>query len=71
MSNNENQPEQKKLSIFQLVGSLFAGAIGVQSSKNRERDFQVNSIMPFVIGGLIFTGLFIGTIFTLINIFVK
>ena len=71
MSNNENQPEQKKLSIIQLVGSLFAGAIGVQSSKNRERDFQVNSIMPFVIGGLIFTGLFIGGIFTLINIFVK
>lgn len=71
MSNNDIKPEEKKLSILQLVGSLFAGAIGVQSSKNRERDFQVNSIVPFVIGGLIFTGLFIGGIFTLINIFVK
>ena len=71
MSNLDNQPEQKKLSILQLLGSLFAGAIGVQSSKNRERDFQVNSILPFVIGGFIFTALFIGTIFALINIFVK
>lgn len=64
-SNTDNS--QKKLSLIQLIGSLFAGAIGVQSGKNRERDFETNSLMPFIIGGLIFTGLFVGSVILLVN----
>lgn len=65
--NTASQEAPKKLSFFQLLGSLLAGAVGVQSGKNRERDFESNSLMPFLIGGVIFTGLFIGGIMLLVN----
>lgn len=67
--NTENHSSEtpKKLSLVQLIGSLFAGAVGVQSSKNRERDFESSSLMPFIIGGLIFTGLFVGGVIVLVN----
>lgn len=70
MSNTQGESSGKKPSFFQLVGSILSGAVGVQSSKNRERDFQGNSIMPYVVGGIIFTALFIGTIVTVINLLV-
>lgn len=68
MQDQENdKQEKKKLSLPQLIGSILAGAVGVQSGRNRERDFESGSLMPFVIGGLIFTGLFIGSIVLLVR----
>jgi hypothetical protein len=40
----------------------------VQSSKNRERDFKHGSFKTFMIGGIIFTILFIATIATIVNV---
>lgn len=71
MTENNTEKPVKKLSPLQLVGSILSGAIGVQSSKNRERDFGVNSIVPFIIGGLLFTTLFVGGIITAVNVLVK
>lgn len=67
MKDEENKQESKKLTLRQLVGSILAGAVGVQSGKNRERDFESGSLLPFVIGGLVFTALFIGSIVLLVN----
>lgn len=69
---NSTDPEQEspeKLSVFQVVGSVLAGALGVQSSKNRQRDFAQNSFMPFIVGGILFTVLFVGSIMLLVNFF--
>ena len=51
--------DSRKPSFWQVTKSVLAGAIGVQSDKNREEDFQSSSIWPFVIGGVVFTLLFV------------
>lgn len=51
--------ETKKPSFWQVTKSVLAGAIGVQSDKNRQADFQSHSIWPFVTGGVVFTALFV------------
>ena len=41
------------------MSSIFAAAFGVQSKKNRERDFEHGKFHHFIIGGIIFAVLFI------------
>lgn len=53
------------------MGSVIAAAFGVQSSKNRLRDFQGGSPVPFIIGGIVFTLLFILAIVTVVHWVVK
>lgn len=55
-------------SLWSLIKSILAAAIGVQSSKNREQDFQQKSILPFIVGGIIFTVLFIASLVFIVNI---
>lgn len=61
--------DQKKPSTLALVGSILAAAIGVQSNKNREKDFENASIMPYLVGGVIFTVVFIATLVGVANLF--
>ncbi|UVW33821.1 DUF2970 domain-containing protein [SAR92 clade bacterium H455] len=63
----DDKPKKKKTNIGALVKSILAAAIGVQSNKNRERDFEEGNPLAFIIGGFIFTALFIGTIATIVG----
>lgn len=49
----------KKPSLLDVVKSVLASFFGVQSDKNRERDFQYGSPAQFIIVGLVLTILFI------------
>ena len=49
----------KKPSLLSVVKSILAAGIGVQSEKNRQRDFEKGNPLVFIIGGIIFTLLFI------------
>jgi hypothetical protein len=51
--------DSNKPSFLSIVGSVVAAAFGVQSSRNRIRDFQGASATPYIVGGIIFTILFI------------
>jgi len=62
------EQEQKKLNPFQVIGSVFAAALGVQSSKNRERDFKSGRAGVFIAAGIIFTLLFIGVVVTVVQL---
>lgn len=53
-----------KLQVAQSVG---AAMLGVQSSKNRKRDFQTGKPMHFIIGGLVGTMLFILVVWLLVQ----
>ncbi len=64
--SGEDKP--RRLNPLQVVGSVFAAALGVQSSKNRERDFKQGRAGIFIAAGIIFTLLFIGTVLTVVNI---
>jgi hypothetical protein len=52
--NSHNKP-----SLISVVKSILAAAIGVQSDKNRTRDFEQGNPLTFIIGGIVFTLLFI------------
>ena len=51
---NETEKNQDKPSVgpLQVISSVFAAAFGVQSSKNRERDFKQGRFANFVIAGI-------------------
>lgn len=46
-------------SILQVLKSVLAAFVGVQSDKNRKADFENGSLTSFIIAGLIFTALFV------------
>ena len=70
-SADESSPDtasgKETLNPLQVVGSVFAAGLGVQSSKNRERDFKQGRAGTFIAAGLLFTALFIGTVYTVVS----
>lgn len=54
----------QKPGFLALIVSTFAAAFGVQTDKNRERDFQHGNIYSFIAAGILFTVFFVlGTVF--------
>ena len=62
---------QHRLNPLQVVSSVLAASLGVQSSKNRERDFKQGRAGVFIAAGIIFTLLFIGTVLTVVQLVLK
>lgn len=58
-SHVDGEPERSGTSFWNIVQSVGAGLIGVQSRKNRERDFTQGKPLHFIIGGLVGTALFL------------
>ena len=50
---------QKSPSLWQVVASVAASFFGVQSSKNRERDFKHGKAAHFIVVGLVATVVFV------------
>jgi len=48
-----------KPTIIEIIKSVFSAAIGVQSDKNRKKDFEQGSLSTYLIAGLIFTVIFV------------
>lgn len=63
---SDKQQEQKP-GFGSVILSTLSAFIGIQSSKNRERDFAKGNFKAYVISGLIFTVLFITGIVTLVK----
>lgn len=68
---SDTQEEQRKLKPLQIVGSVFAAGLGVQNSKNRERDFKQGRLGVFITAGIVFTLLFIGSITFVVQMVLK
>jgi len=69
--NPESANDKKSLKPVQVVSSVLAAGLGVQSSKNRERDFKQGSIKVFIAAGIIFTLVFMGTVYTVVQLVLK
>jgi len=54
--------EKQDVGFMQVVKSVLSGMFGVQSSKNRERDFTKGKPIHYIVVGLVFTLLFILTL---------
>ena len=71
MDESEDQsdpPKDKTPTLLQIILSVIAAAFGVQSGKNRERDFTRGNPLTFVIAGFIFTILFVLVIIVVVNL---
>ena len=72
--NDNHQPADKPgddtqpLTLRQMLQSVLAAALGVQSNKNRARDFTRGKPSHFIALGLLFTGLFVLLLFALVKL---
>ena len=62
-----NKISNKGTGFFNVLKSALAAAVGVQSSKNRERDFEHGKPIHFIVAGILLTITFL----LLIGLFVK
>ncbi|MBA6412203.1 DUF2970 domain-containing protein [Parahaliea sp. F7430] len=65
------QPTEDKVSTTEVVGSILAAGFGVQSSRNRERDFKRGKFGAFLLAGVILTTVFVATLFTIVKLVVS
>ena len=56
---DDNPESGKAPSALEVALSVVAAAVGVQSSKNRERDFSYGNPIVFIVAGFVFTVLFV------------
>lgn len=66
MNNQETQ--SKKIGLKAIIQSTLAAAFGVQSSKNREQDFQHGNFWVYLAAGTIFTILFIFAVLMIVRV---
>jgi len=67
MSSPNNQ-EEAPLRFSELLQSILAAAFGVQSGKNRSRDFSRGKPGQFIAIGLLFTLVFVLLLFAIVKI---
>jgi len=51
--------EQKKLSFWQVLGSVTSSFLGVQKNERRERDFRHGRARDFIMVGVLLTMVFV------------
>ena len=73
MSDDSKQDpvEDQQPGPLALVGSIVSAAFGVQSSRNRNRDFKHGRFRNYVITALIFVGVFIAMVFAIVQLVLK
>ncbi|MBF8162640.1 DUF2970 domain-containing protein [Ectopseudomonas hydrolytica] len=59
MNEPDKQQPPPPLTLWEMLQSVLAAALGVQSGKNRSRDFGRGKPSHFILLGLMFTGLFV------------
>ncbi len=57
--NPGEKDSDSKPNFIQIIISTLGAAFGVQSNKNRERDFKGGSITTYIIAGIVFTVTFV------------
>ena len=63
-----NHEENKPLTLWEMLQSVLSAALGVQSGKNRARDFSRGKPSHFIILGVLFTAVFVLTIFGVVKL---
>lgn len=64
----EPDHEDKPLTFMEMLQSVLAAAFGVQSGKNRSRDFSRGKPSHFIILGVLFTGLFVVVLLAVVKL---
>lgn len=64
----DDRPDGKPPTFWQMVHSVLAAALGVQSNRNRERDFTHGKPVHFLLLGAVFTVLFVVILFLVVQL---
>lgn len=64
MHDDENKP----LTLWEMLQSVLSAALGVQSGKNRNRDFTRGKPSHFIMLGVLFTAVFVLVIFGVVKL---
>lgn len=64
MDDQQNKPP----SFWQMLHSVLAAAFGVQSGKNRARDFTQGKPSHFIAMGIVFTLIFVLLLYALVQV---
>lgn len=64
----ESEEMPSSVSMPQVFGSILASFFGVQSSRNRKRDFQSGKAKHFIAAGIVMTGVWYLTIYLVVTI---
>lgn len=74
MSTDEQNPatgrsgDRRGLPAGAVVRSVLAAAFGVQSNRNKERDFGQGNYRHFIVAGVVFTVLFVLTLVLVVKL---
>ncbi|MBP8204009.1 MAG: DUF2970 domain-containing protein [Pseudomonas sp.] len=63
-----NDDQDKPLTLWEMLQSVLSAALGVQSGKNRSRDFSRGKPSHFIILGVLFTAVFVLVIFAVVKL---
>ncbi|MDX1298267.1 MAG: DUF2970 domain-containing protein [Pseudomonas sp.] len=63
-----NDEQDKPLTLWEMLQSVLSAALGVQSGKNRSRDFSRGKPSHFIILGVLFTAVFVLAIFGVVKL---
>jgi len=64
----DEQDNDKPLTFREMLQSVLAAAFGVQSGKNRARDFSRGKPSHFILLGVLFTSIFVLVLFVLVRL---
>ncbi|MDG9923557.1 MULTISPECIES: DUF2970 domain-containing protein [unclassified Pseudomonas] len=64
----DEQDNDKPLTFREMLQSVLAAAFGVQSGKNRARDFSRGKPSHFILLGVLFTSIFVLLLFALVQL---
>ena len=68
---HQESDELPSLTFLEMLGSVLSAAFGVQSQRNRERDFQQGSVVRFVAVGVGLTATFVLSLLFLVKALVN
>lgn len=73
ISEEHSQDEQPrgKPGLVQVIGSVLAAGFGVQSSRNRKRDFTQGKATAFIVTGLVTTLVFMAAIYGVVSLVLR
>ena len=66
--SDKSENSDEKLSLVDVLISTCAAAFGVQSSKNRKRDFARGNPIAFFVSGVVFTIAFVSLIVGIVKL---
>jgi len=67
----EDKHSSKRSSFLQVVKSVLAAALGVQSQKNLEHDGQQNGVAPYIVVAVLVVVLFVLTLIGVVALVVR